>query len=248
MRMRRSLARGVGRWALRARRSRSRPRRGPVTARSRKTTARRRGGERLPGDHPRVVRAFPKRHAGERDLRGREGGRSTRGISTPRGPGAGVRRRLHPQSEHERCPGDDAAHQEFPGLSGSAAQGLRGGAARCGRRRTPTRPRRSPRRRSRGGPARTCAITSAISSRSWRPSAAITRRRSPRRSRSPIPRRRAAWRPPRSSSPATSSIGSGQGPDRALKLYQELLERYPNSPLAPEVRAQVLEMRKKLQL
>jgi TolA-binding protein len=44
------------------------------------------------------------------------------------------------------------------------------------------------------------------------------------------------------------SIGMGQGSDKALKLYQELLERYPDSPLAPEVRAQVLEMRKKLQL
>lgn len=44
------------------------------------------------------------------------------------------------------------------------------------------------------------------------------------------------------------SIGMGQGSDKALKLYQALLERYPDSPLAPEVRAQVLEMRKKLQL
>lgn len=44
------------------------------------------------------------------------------------------------------------------------------------------------------------------------------------------------------------SIGLGQGSDRALKIYQELLERYPDSPLAPTVRAQVLEMRKKLQL
>lgn len=44
------------------------------------------------------------------------------------------------------------------------------------------------------------------------------------------------------------SIGMGQGSDKALKLYQELLERYPDSPLAPEVRAQALEMRKKLQL
>jgi TolA-binding protein len=44
------------------------------------------------------------------------------------------------------------------------------------------------------------------------------------------------------------SIGMGQGSDKALKLYQELLERYPDSPLAPEVRAQVIEMRKKLQL
>lgn len=44
------------------------------------------------------------------------------------------------------------------------------------------------------------------------------------------------------------SIGMGQGSDRALKIYQQLLERYPDSPLAPVVRAQVLEMRKKLQL
>jgi TolA-binding protein len=44
------------------------------------------------------------------------------------------------------------------------------------------------------------------------------------------------------------TIAMGQGPDRALKIYQELLERYPNSPLAPGVRVQVLEMRKKLQL
>ena len=44
------------------------------------------------------------------------------------------------------------------------------------------------------------------------------------------------------------TIASGQGTDKALKLYQELLERYPDSPLAPGVRSQVLQMRKKLQL
>jgi TolA-binding protein len=44
------------------------------------------------------------------------------------------------------------------------------------------------------------------------------------------------------------SLALGQGPDQALKIYQELLRRYPSSPLAPGVRAQVLEMRKKLQL
>ena len=43
-------------------------------------------------------------------------------------------------------------------------------------------------------------------------------------------------------------IASGQGQDRALKIYQELLERFPDSPLAPQVRAQVLDMRKRLQL
>ena len=44
------------------------------------------------------------------------------------------------------------------------------------------------------------------------------------------------------------SLALGQGPDQALKIYQDLLRRYPASPLAPGVRAQVLEMRKKLQL
>ncbi len=44
------------------------------------------------------------------------------------------------------------------------------------------------------------------------------------------------------------TLAAGQGPDRALKLYQELLQRYPESPLAATVRSQVLEMRKKLQL
>ena len=44
------------------------------------------------------------------------------------------------------------------------------------------------------------------------------------------------------------AIAAGKGQDRALRVYQDLLERYPDSPLAPEVRAQVLDMRKRLQL
>ena len=44
------------------------------------------------------------------------------------------------------------------------------------------------------------------------------------------------------------AIASGQGQDRALRIFQELLERYPDSPLAPQVRAQAIEMRKRLQL
>jgi TolA-binding protein len=44
------------------------------------------------------------------------------------------------------------------------------------------------------------------------------------------------------------TIAMGQGQEKALKIYQELLERYPDSPLAPGVRSQILEMRKKLQL
>lgn len=44
------------------------------------------------------------------------------------------------------------------------------------------------------------------------------------------------------------AIASGQGQDRGLRLYQELLERFPDSPLAPQVRSEVLEMRKRLQL
>lgn len=44
------------------------------------------------------------------------------------------------------------------------------------------------------------------------------------------------------------TIALGQGRDRALRLYQELLERFPDSPLAPGVRSQVLEMRKGMQL
>jgi TolA-binding protein len=44
------------------------------------------------------------------------------------------------------------------------------------------------------------------------------------------------------------AIAAGQGLARALRYYQEILERYPDSPLAPEVRAQILEMRRRLQL
>ncbi len=44
------------------------------------------------------------------------------------------------------------------------------------------------------------------------------------------------------------TVAMGDDPAKALRLYQSLLERYPASPLAPPVRAQVMEMRKKLQL
>jgi tetratricopeptide (TPR) repeat protein len=44
------------------------------------------------------------------------------------------------------------------------------------------------------------------------------------------------------------TIALGQGRERALKLYQELLERFPNSPLAPGVRSLLIEMRKGMQL
>ena len=44
------------------------------------------------------------------------------------------------------------------------------------------------------------------------------------------------------------TIAMGEDPQKALRLYQALLERYPASPLGPPVRAQVLEIRKKLQL
>ena len=44
------------------------------------------------------------------------------------------------------------------------------------------------------------------------------------------------------------AVAAGQGQDRALRIYQDLLERYPDSPLAPQVRAQAIEMRKRLQL
>jgi hypothetical protein len=44
------------------------------------------------------------------------------------------------------------------------------------------------------------------------------------------------------------TMSLGQGRERALKLYQELLERFPDSPLTPGVRSQVLEMRKGMQL
>ena len=44
------------------------------------------------------------------------------------------------------------------------------------------------------------------------------------------------------------TLTMGDDPAKALRLYQALLERYPASPLAPPVRARVLEIRKKLQL
>jgi len=44
------------------------------------------------------------------------------------------------------------------------------------------------------------------------------------------------------------TVAMGSDPQRALRYYQALLERYPASPLAPPVRAQVMELRKKLQL
>jgi TolA-binding protein len=44
------------------------------------------------------------------------------------------------------------------------------------------------------------------------------------------------------------TVAMGDEPAKALRLYQALLERYPASPLAPPVRAQVMELRKKLQL
>ena len=44
------------------------------------------------------------------------------------------------------------------------------------------------------------------------------------------------------------TIAMGEDPAKALRLYQALLERYPASPLAPPVRAQVMEIRKRLQL
>lgn len=44
------------------------------------------------------------------------------------------------------------------------------------------------------------------------------------------------------------AVAAGYGQDRALRIYQDLLERFPDSPLAPQVRAQAIEMRKRLQL
>ena len=44
------------------------------------------------------------------------------------------------------------------------------------------------------------------------------------------------------------TVAMGGDPAQALRYYQALLERYPASPLAPPVRAQVMELRKKLQL
>ena len=47
---------------------------------------------------------------------------------------------------------------------------------------------------------------------------------------------------------ADETVVMGDDPAKALRLYQTLLERYPASPLAPPVRAQVMEIRKRLQL
>lgn len=47
---------------------------------------------------------------------------------------------------------------------------------------------------------------------------------------------------------ADETVAMGDDPAKALRLYQTLLERYPTSPLAPPVRAEVMELRKKLQL
>ncbi len=47
---------------------------------------------------------------------------------------------------------------------------------------------------------------------------------------------------------AEETLAMSGDPTRALHYYQDLLERYPTSPLAPEARARVFELRKKLQL
>ena len=44
------------------------------------------------------------------------------------------------------------------------------------------------------------------------------------------------------------ALAAGQGPEKALHLYQALLERYPESPLATSVRAKIFDLRKRLQL
>jgi len=44
------------------------------------------------------------------------------------------------------------------------------------------------------------------------------------------------------------ALASGQGAEKALHLYQDLLERFPESPLATTVRVKVFDLRKKLQL
>jgi TolA-binding protein len=47
---------------------------------------------------------------------------------------------------------------------------------------------------------------------------------------------------------AEETLALGTEPSRALHLYQDLLERYPDSPIAPQVRARALELRKRFQL
>ena len=44
------------------------------------------------------------------------------------------------------------------------------------------------------------------------------------------------------------TLASGGAPEKAAGYYQALLERFPDSPLAPAVRAQVLLLRKRMQL
>ena len=44
------------------------------------------------------------------------------------------------------------------------------------------------------------------------------------------------------------TLASGKPPERAAGYYQSLLERYPDSPLAPSVRARLLLLRKRMQL
>lgn len=44
------------------------------------------------------------------------------------------------------------------------------------------------------------------------------------------------------------TLAAGGPPERASGYYQALLERFPNSPLAPSVRAHVLVLRKRMQL
>lgn len=47
---------------------------------------------------------------------------------------------------------------------------------------------------------------------------------------------------------AEETLALGTEPARALRLYRDLLERYPDSPLAPRARARALALRKKFQL
>jgi len=47
---------------------------------------------------------------------------------------------------------------------------------------------------------------------------------------------------------AEETLAIGADPARALRYYQQLLERHPDSPVAPEARARALDLRKKLQL
>jgi len=44
------------------------------------------------------------------------------------------------------------------------------------------------------------------------------------------------------------TLAAGQGPEKALHLYQALLERYPESPLATSVRTKIFDLRKRAQL